>query len=114
LIKDPEVIEYTATFIYMIGAVQPLMAVELAPGGALRGAGDTRYPLLATFCGLVLGRVVPAAIFAALDFSVYWIFASVLADYSFKALILGWRYRSRKWLDMDVGGGSQASGEAVS
>ena len=109
MIKDPEVVEYTVTFIYMIGAVQPLMAVELALGGALRGAGDTRYPLLATFCGLVLGRVLPAAAFAALGFSVYWIFASVLADYSFKAIILGWRYRSRKWLDMDVGGGSQAT-----
>jgi putative MATE family efflux protein len=108
MIKDPEVIEYTVAFIYMIGAVQPLMAVELALGGALRGAGDTRYPLLATFCGLVLGRVVPAATFAALDFSVYWIFASVLADYTFKASILGWRYRSRKWLDLDIGRTSQA------
>ncbi len=100
MIKDPEVIKYTVVFIYMIGAVQPLMAVELTLGGALRGAGDTRYPLLATFCGLVLGRVIPAAMFAWLDFSVYWIFASVLADYSIKATILSWRYRSRKWLDL--------------
>jgi putative MATE family efflux protein len=100
MIKDPEVIKYTVVFIYMIGAVQPLMAVELTLGGALRGAGDTRYPLLATFCGLVLGRVIPAAIFAWLDFSVYWIFASILADYSIKATILSLRYRSRKWLDV--------------
>lgn len=103
MIKDPEVIKYTVAFIYMIGAVQPLMAVELALGGALRGAGDTRYPLLATFCGLVLGRVVPAGVFALLDFSVYWIFASVLADYSIKASILSWRYRSHKWLDLELG-----------
>jgi putative MATE family efflux protein len=109
MINDPEVIEYTKTFIYMIGVVQPLMAVELTLGGALRGAGDTRYPLLATFCGLVLGRVVPAWLFAIMDFSVYWIFASVLADYSIKASILGWRYRSRKWLDMDVGSQARAT-----
>jgi putative MATE family efflux protein len=113
MINDPEVIQYTKSFIYMIGVVQPLMAVELTLGGALRGAGDTRYPLLATFCGLVLGRVVPAWLFAVLDFSVYWIFASVLADYSIKASILGWRFHTRKWLDMDVHGGSLSPLKAV-
>lgn len=103
MIDDAEVIEYTTVFIYMLGAVQPLMAVELTLGGALRGAGDTRYPLLATFCGLVLGRVGLATIFVLMDFSVYWVFGVMIADYSIKACILAWRFRSRKWLDMDVG-----------
>ena len=55
------------------------MAIELTLGGALRGAGDTRYPLFATFCGLVVGRVGLAALCVSLDFSVYWVFG-VLVD----------------------------------
>ena len=38
------------------------MATEFALGGALRGAGDTRFPLLAVFIGLFLFRLVPATI----------------------------------------------------
>ena len=38
-------IEYTVQFIYVLGAMMPLLAVEFAIGGALRGAGDTRFPL---------------------------------------------------------------------
>ena len=102
MIDDREVIEYTRDFIYILAAVQPLMAIELTLGGALRGAGDTRYPLLATFCGLVLGRVGLAVLFMLLGTSVYWIFGVLVADYSIKACILGWRYRSRKWLDLEM------------
>ncbi len=102
MIDDAEVVSYTVTFIYILGVVQPLMAIELTLGGALRGAGDTRYPLLATFCGLVLGRVLLAFIAVWLELSVYWVFAVLIADYSIKAMILGWRYRSRHWLDTHI------------
>ena len=36
-------IDYTVQFIYVLGAMMPLLAVEFAIGGALRGAGDTRF-----------------------------------------------------------------------
>ena len=39
MIDDPEVIAYTVSFVYILGAVQPLMAIEFALGGALRGPG---------------------------------------------------------------------------
>ncbi len=102
MIDDPEVIEYTTVFLYILGAVQPLMAVELTLGGALRGAGDTRYPLFATFCGLVVGRVGLAILCVLLDFSVYWVFGVLVADYTIKATILARRYRSRRWLDKQL------------
>ena len=104
MIDDPEVVEYTVIFIYMIAAAQPMMACEVALAGSLRGAGDTRFPLVATFCGLLLGRLLPAWLFASLNFSVYWIFAVMLFDYSIKAILLIHRYRSRKWLTIRVHG----------
>ncbi len=102
MIKDPEVIHLTVVFMYMIALAQPLMACEFTLGGALRGAGDTRFPLIATFCGIILGRLIPALILMWLGFSVYWIFAVMLLDYAIKAAMLIYRYRSRKWLDIKI------------
>ena len=99
MIDDPEVIELTVVFIYMIAASQPMMACEFTLGGALRGAGDTRFPLLATFCGIVLGRLIPAWIAASMGLSVYWIFAAMMFDYAIKGVMMVYRFRSRTWLD---------------
>ncbi|MCP5040607.1 MAG: MATE family efflux transporter [bacterium] len=97
MIDDPEVIRLTVVFIYILGAVQPLMAIEAALGGALRGAGDTRFPMLVTLCGLIVVRGSVAAIGAYLGVSVEWIFAALIADYVVKALMLVLRFRSDHW-----------------
>ncbi len=108
MINDPDVVEHTVIFIYMIAAAQPMMACEVALAGSLRGAGDTRFPLLATFCGLLLGRLLPAWLFVSLGMSVYWIFGSMLLDYSLKASLLVYRYRSKKWLTVVINTPSSA------
>jgi putative MATE family efflux protein len=100
IIDDPQVIRLTVVFIYIIALAQPLMACEFTLGGAFRGAGDTRFPLVATFCGIILGRLIPALTFLLLGLSVYWIFAVMLFDYGIKAVMLIHRYRSRKWLNI--------------
>ena len=98
MIDDPEVIHLTVVFIYMLAAALPMMACEITLAGALRGAGDTRFPLKSTFCGMIFGRLIPAWIFLHLGLSVYWIFGVMLFDYSIKAVMLLRRYHSRKWL----------------
>ncbi|NQX87770.1 MAG: MATE family efflux transporter [Halioglobus sp.] len=103
MIDDPEVIHLTVVFIYMIALAQPLMAFEFTLGGALRGAGDTRFPLIATFCGIILGRLLTALILMSLELSVYWIFSVMLLDYAIKSGLLVYRFRSRKWLDIKIG-----------
>lgn len=102
MIDDEEVIHLTVTFIYMIALAQPLMACEFTIAGALRGAGDTRFPLMATFCGIIFGRLIPAFIFLKLGLSVYWIFGVMIFDYAIKTTLLFYRYRSRKWLDIKI------------
>ena len=101
MIKDPEVVHLTVVFIYMLAAALPMMACDLTLAGALRGAGDTRFPLKSTVCGMVFGRLLPATLFLSLDFSVYWIFSVMILDYSIKAFMLVRRYRSCKWLTVD-------------
>jgi putative MATE family efflux protein len=97
MIEDPEVVRLTVAFIYILGAMQPLMAVEFALGGALRGAGDTRFPFLAVLAGLLGVRCVLAALFARLGLPVEWIFAALIGDYVVKASMLAWRFRSGRW-----------------
>jgi putative MATE family efflux protein len=102
MIDDPEVIRLTVVFIYILGAVQPLMAMEAALGGALRGAGDTRFPMLTTLSGLVLVRGSVAALGAYLGLSVEWIFAALIADYIVKATMLAWRFRRDHWKTITI------------
>jgi putative MATE family efflux protein len=98
LIQDPEVVRLTVSFIHVLGSVQVLMAVEFTLSGALRGAGDTRFPLFTAICGLIGMRVLLAALFARLGFAVEWVFAALIADYIVKATLLIWRFRSRRWV----------------
>lgn len=97
LIDDDEVVRLTVSFIYIMALAQPLMAIEFTLGGCLRGAGDTRFPLLTTLVGLVGVRVVLAAIFTLVGFSVEWIYAALIGDYIVKAAMLVHRFKSGKW-----------------
>jgi Na+-driven multidrug efflux pump len=97
MIEDAEVVRLTVAFIYILGAVQPLMAVEYALGGALRGAGDTRFPFYAVLAGLLGVRCLLAGLFAWLGLPVEWIFAALIGDYVVKASMLVARFRSEGW-----------------
>jgi len=98
LIDDPEVVRLTVVFIYVLGSVQALMAIEFTLGGALRGAGDTRFPLITVFAGLFGVRILLASTFAWLGLPVEWVFAALIADYIVKATMLTLRFRSRRWV----------------
>ena len=94
---EPVTIEYTVLFIYMLGAMMPLMAVEFAIGGALRGAGDTRFPLYATIAGLLMMRCGLAALATWLGLPVGYVYAALIGDYILKSVMLVWRFSRGKW-----------------
>lgn len=96
-------IELTVAFIYILGAAQPLMAVEFAIGGALRGAGDTRLPLYALLAGLFLFRLGGALVVLKLPgTTIVAVWACLPADYAVKALILIGRFARGRWRDVGV------------
>lgn len=97
IIDDPEVVRLTVVFIYVLGAAQPLMAIDFTLGGALRGAGDTRFPLVTTIVGLVVVRGCVAGLLALFDFGVEWVFCALLFDYCVKSSLMSWRFRRRAW-----------------
>jgi putative MATE family efflux protein len=93
-----ETIDLTVTFIYILGAAQPLMAIEFALGGALRGAGDTRFPLFAVLTGLFVFRLGAASLLVAPHVDgVAPVWCCLLADYTVRAGLLLWRFGSGRW-----------------
>ena len=102
MIDDDEVVRLTVIFIYILGAMQPLMAIEFTLGGALRGAGDTRFPLLTTITGLLVIRGGVAGVFLWKGLDVEWIFAALIVDYIVKAAMLITRFRRGRWKTIQV------------
>ena len=98
LINDPEVIRLTVIFVWFLGSMQPLMAIEFALGGALRGAGDTKSPLIITMIGLVFFRLTVAFIFLYFNLPIEYIFSSLMIDYLVKAILFSYRFNSGRWI----------------
>jgi MATE family multidrug resistance protein len=96
-VDDAAVVEDTRWFIYMLGLCQPFMAVDYALGGALRGAGDTRFPLVTLFVGLYGCRLAFAWVVTHLDLSTPWLWAALIGDYATRAALKSWRFRSGAW-----------------
>jgi len=94
---DEVTIRHTVEFTWLLGAMMPLMAIEFAIGGALRGAGDTRFPLVATFFGLIGMRCGLAILFTWLGLPVVWVYGALVGDYVLKNAMLVWRFRSGRW-----------------
>lgn len=102
MIDDKETASLTRDFIYFISVCQPVMAIDFTLSGALRGAGDTKFPLVATVSGIMLGRMIPALIILFLGLGIYWIFAVMLFDTAIKSSLLLYRFQSRKWLHIRI------------
>jgi putative MATE family efflux protein len=95
---DPSVIELTITVIWILGAAHPFMAVEFALGGALRGAGDTLFPMRTVFTGLLclrLGLAFSLATVFSAPVQVVW--CALIADYFVKSIMFIGRFRSGAW-----------------
>jgi putative MATE family efflux protein len=102
-IDDDEVVALTVDFIWILFAVQPLMAVEFTLGGALRGAGDTRFPLACVFFGLFVCRLVPATLAAVVFHApIQIVWSALVFDYAIKAALLGWRFWRGRWKTLEV------------
>jgi putative MATE family efflux protein len=97
-VDEPAVVAGTVSFIHMLGASQPFMAMDFTLGGALRGAGDTRFPLLTVliaFYGCRLGFAW--LVVDLLHLSLAWLWAALIGDYVARATLKAWRFRRGDW-----------------
>ncbi|HEX3913961.1 MAG TPA: MATE family efflux transporter [Steroidobacteraceae bacterium] len=95
--SDAIAVQRTTEVTYIMGAMLPLLGIDMAIGGSLRGAGDTRFPLVTSFLGLIGVRCTLAAAFCFFHVPVVWVYSSIIGDYMLKGSMLIWRFKSGHW-----------------
>ncbi len=99
----PGVIAAGVGALAVIGIAQPAQAAIFTIGGALRGAGDTRYPLFASLVNWLFVRLPLAYVFAfVLGMGLTGIWLGIAVDYFVRAGLLAWRFRSGAWAKVRV------------
>ncbi len=102
-IDDIAVIDAAVSFMHVLALAQPLMAADSTLGGALRGAGDTRFPLVTVLAGFYGARLGLAWLFAyVLDLSLAWVWGALLGDYLLRAGLKAWRVHGGHWKQIRV------------
>lgn len=101
-VDDADVVADAVSFIRILAAAQPLMAVDFTIGGALRGAGDTRFPLVAVFVGFYGCRLASAYAAVLLHLSLPWVWLALVGDYIARAGLKAWRFQTGRWKDIAV------------
>jgi putative MATE family efflux protein len=99
MIDDPDVIALLVPFTYIISCSLPLMGVEFSMAGALRGAGDTRYPMMVTVVSIALSRILAPFVLVQMGADVMWLYATSLLDFGIKSSLNMRRFRNKKWMD---------------
>jgi putative MATE family efflux protein len=95
---DPDVIKNAATALKIIALVQPLQSTQFILAGALRGAGDTRWPLISTLVGVVFVRVALATLFVkVLNWGLMGAWLAMAIDQCTRSMFIYFRYRSGHW-----------------
>lgn len=101
--SDTDVINWAAACIRLAALEQPTMALNMVLAGALRGAGDTRWPMYAVIAGGWIFRM-PAvyAVVFLLRWPVTAVWVVTAVDYLLRAAIVFYRFRSGAWKHVEI------------
>lgn len=101
--NDPEVIAQGAIALRVVGLVQVAQSTQFILSGALRGAGDTRYPLYATFVGVWLFRVALCLLFVLVfEWGILGAWLAIAIDQVVRSFMIHKRYKNGKWKNTEV------------
>ena len=101
--SKPEVLAATAPLLRIVAISMPALAAAMILGGALRGAGDTRVPLVLNLIGY-LGVRLPGAYFLAhvLGWGVEGAWIAMVADVFVRCGLILWRFLHGGWKRIKV------------
>jgi putative MATE family efflux protein len=95
---DPAVIQMAVVPLRIVGFIQPLLAAAMVFPGNLRGAGDTRFPMVVTGLSIWIIRV-PAALLLGLGLGLgltgAWI--GMATDLATRGVTFFLRFRGGRW-----------------
>jgi MATE family multidrug resistance protein len=101
--NEPEVIAVGTTPLRTVGMIQPILAATMIFSGGLRGAGDTRFPMMITAIGIWLVRLPLAYLLAlGLDWGLLGAWGALAFDWSLRGVLNFLRFRSGRWKTIEV------------
>lgn len=101
--SDPQVIALGAGPLRLVAIAQPLLASTMIFSGALRGAGDTRFPMLSNGINVFLVRFGLALLFVqGLHWGLMGAWYAMTVDMSLRGLLNFLRFRSGIWKKVQV------------
>lgn len=96
--KTPEVQKLTASVLCISAAVLPFSALVQIMNNALQGAGDTKFPMYATFFGIWGIRVCIGYVFAVpFHLGLFGVWLAYGVDVMIRSALLYARYRKGNW-----------------
>jgi len=99
-VREAEVVGYAVSFIQAVAFAQAGMAVYFTLAGALRGAGDTRSPLLVTLLGMYGCRIPVTWVFTSLlGWGASAVFQLLILDYAVRVAAILVRYHRGRWIE---------------
>jgi Na+-driven multidrug efflux pump len=102
-VNDPAAVAAGTAPLRAAGIVQPALAVGFILNGALRGAGDTRWPLLTrlmTTWGIRLPMTLLLVGWLGLGLNAIWL--AMCTDFTAQAMLALWRFGSGRWQRVEV------------
>jgi putative MATE family efflux protein len=101
--RDEGVLELGVLYLRLVAISQPALALTFVLAGALNGAGDTRWVMYTTIFGLWFFRL-PLAYFLGitLGYGVFGAWIAMIIDIFVRSLALGYRFKSKKWMEVKV------------
>ncbi|MFO7618806.1 MAG: MATE family efflux transporter [Thermoplasmata archaeon] len=102
-VDDAETIEYAALWMRLQALAMPAIGIHFTLSGALRGAGDTRWPLNVSAIGMFAVRLPIAIILGfTLGLGILGAWIAFVVEYNVRALIIAWRFRKGHWKTIKV------------
>jgi len=101
--RDADIIAMGVPALAILALTQPFQAIGQVLAGALRGAGDTRFPMWVTTASIWLIRVPLAYLFGpVLGLSLAGVYVSNVIDSIIRAALTYWRFRKGRWKEIEV------------
>lgn len=100
---NAEIIKMGALILKIIALLQPFQSSFLILSGALRGAGDTRWPALSIFLGILVIRPVLSFICVlVLHWGLIGAWVALVSDQLMRLAMIYIRFKSNKWTTIKV------------
>lgn len=100
---EPATLALGVTWIHTLVFAMPAIAFHFTAAGALKGAGDTRWPLLVSFGGLWLVRLPVAwVVGVVMGLGMTGVWAGYVVEYYLRAAVTTWRFARGRWKTLQV------------